>query len=311
MILGKLSVDISEAFLGSNKYELFNIIGNGNCYPLDLRFTLSNEQFYYAPKDPLGIPVKQYKTAGIQYNPTRIAAFALAHFNQYISDGNPNSRNTFLSMADWFLKSEDGLWKYNFDWGDLKAPWISGMAQGEGISVLVRAYLLTENAKYLDKAFQAIYPFSLSVENGGVRSKLDGKWDFLEEYPSKRPSHTLNGFLYALVGIKDLIDIEPDIESQTGFSELIDTLSNQWFRWDLSTWSAYDLQRSPSGKANFATVSYHKIHIALMRYLGTQLNEPQLQKCSNKWLGDYMSLLKRVRALWGKISYRLELPASS
>jgi hypothetical protein len=311
MILRKLSVDISEAFLGSEKFELVDVLESNKYYPLNLKFTLENSNFYYPLKDPLGIPVKQYKIAGIQYNPTRISAFALAHFNRYLSNGDKNSRDIFLNMADWFLQAEDGLWKYNFDWGDLKAPWISCMAQGEGISVLVRAHLLTENSKYLDQAFRATYPFSLSVENGGVRSKIDGKWDFLEEYPSKRPSHTLNGFLYALVGIKDLIDIEPDIESQTGFSELIATLSNQWSLWDLSTWSAYDLQRSPSGRANFATVSYHKIHIALMRYLGTELSEPQLQKCSNKWLGDYMSLPKRVRALWGKISYRLELPASS
>ncbi|ASC70812.1 uncharacterized protein XM38_017590 [Halomicronema hongdechloris C2206] len=310
MTLRKLSIDISEAFWGSKKYELVSSIENSKCYPLELGFTLSNEKFYYYPKDSLGIPVKEYKTAGVQYNPTRIAAFALAHFNRHLSNGDKNSRDIFLSMADWFLKSEDGLWKYHFDWGDLKAPWISCMAQGEGISVLVRAYLLTKNAEYLDKAFQATYPFSLSVENDGVRSKIDGKWDFLEEYPSKRPSHTLNGFLYALVGIKDLINIEPDIESQIGFSELIDTLSNQWSLWDLSTWSAYDLQRSPSGRANFATVSYHKIHIALMQYLGTQLNEPQLQKCSDKWLDDYVSLPKRVRALWGKIRYRLEVPAS-
>lgn len=302
-------VNTKEVILGSDKFALVSGFEGSRHYPLDLDFTLANEKFYYPKKDSFGIPVKQYKTAGIQYNPTRIAAFALAHFNQYISNGNPNSRNTFLSMADWFLKSEDGLWKYNFDWGDLKAPWISGMAQGEGISVLVRAYLLTENAKYLDKAFQAIYPFSLSVENGGVRSKIDGKWDFLEEYPSKRPSHTLNGFLYALVGIKDLIDIEPDVESQTGFSELIDTLSNQWFRWDLSTWSAYDLQRSPSGRANFATVSYHKVHISLMKYLGLKLNLCELQKCSDKWFNDYMSLRNRLRALRGKIIYRLEVPA--
>ncbi|NEP01158.1 MAG: D-glucuronyl C5-epimerase [Symploca sp. SIO2E9] len=310
MSISKITNDFVNALIGSNNFELCLGYINRKIYPIDLEFTLLKEGKYYSPKDLHGTPIKKYKSVGSQYNPTRIAAYALAHFNRYFNNHNQTSHDIFLQMADWFMKSEDGIWRYLFNWNDLKAPWISCMSQGEGISVLTRAYWLTKNDKYLQQAIKATAPFSLYICEGGVRSKIDGKWEFLEEYPSSSPTHTLNGFLYTLIGILDLSEFYPQTIHETGLNELLKTLSSQWQLWDLSYWSAYDLHLSKSRLRNYVTVSYHKIHISLVRYLYSRFEDLELKECFETWLDYYNSPINRVRALAAKVKYRMEVPPS-
>jgi hypothetical protein len=273
---------------------------------LDLNFTLINEHRYYYPKDENDIPVMEYKSAGVQYNPTRIAAFALAHFNRYLAYQSDLSKKIFMQMAEWFMQSRDGLWKYHFDWGGLQAPWISAMAQGEGISVLSRAYWLSQEERFLERAILASKPFSKYIEDGGIRSRISGRWDFVEEYPEIKPYHTLNGFLFALIGMGDLLRISSIEKYKIGFDSLVETLEVNSNLWDLGYWSAYDLHNLNTGRRNPATVSYHRLHIALLTYLGHTLPSNNLLKTARRWKNYYKSFSKRLKALIAKISYRLE-----
>jgi hypothetical protein len=307
MIDYKILNDIKEFITGSNNFSYHELALTSCAYPLDLDFTLINEVKEYCPKDKNNIPLMKYRSVGIQYNPTRIAAFALAHFNRYLKHQCPISKNIFIRMAEWFLRSEDGLWMYEFDWDDLRAPWISAMAQGEGISVLCRAYSLTKNKKFIDKAILAAKPFSRYIEEGGVRSKIFGKWEFLEEYPTKNPNYTLNGFLYALIGISDLVNIVHEEREKTGYDSLIDTLKANLELWDLSYWSAYDLHNFGTRNRNPATASYHRLHITLLKYLGQKLCLNELIDIANRWELYHTSIFNRLRALVNKISYRLEV----
>jgi hypothetical protein len=239
-----------------------------------------------------------------------MAAFGLAHYNRYALTGDESSRTRFLQVAEWFARAEDGRFTYTFDWIGIPAPWISCMAQGEGISVLTRAYSITGEDRYLTRAIQAAFPFACSVAEGGVRSVIDGQNDFLEEFPMRQPFHVLNGFLYALVGALDLIKLEPSVADDIGLSSLIATLERQWQRWDLGYWSAYDLHASKRARRNAATVSYHRLHVTQMRYLGTLLGSGPLLACADRWARYYHSPLRRVRALYDKIQFRLEEPAA-
>lgn len=300
MAMPKLLEEFISVLVGTPHYELCSESLISLAYPLDLEFTLQEETRYYSPKSAEGIPL-----LGHRRFPTRIAAYGLAHFNRYLLQGRGESREIFLRMADWFHQSPDGLWRYEFDMGDMKAPWISCMAQGEGISVLVRAYRLTGKEGYLEQAIKAAQVFSLPIQAGGVRSQIEGEWDFLEEYPSLNPRHTLNGFLYALIGILDLAELEPAIKTQVGWDALLKTIETRHTLWDLSYWSAYDLHVTPSGRKHAATVAYHKLHITQMKYLGLKIGSLPLQKCAEKWLGYYRSPSCRWRALIAKTRYRL------
>lgn len=54
---------------------------------------------------------------------------------------------------------------------ELPPGWYSAMAQGQAMSLLVRAYLLTHDAKYLKAAVEAMKLFEISSEQGGVLAK--------------------------------------------------------------------------------------------------------------------------------------------
>ena len=104
----------------------------------------------------------------------------------------------FRSLAEWFLLSHvDGRWEWSFDLPsrDLKAPWISGLTQSLGISVLLREYQLSNDPRYLDVAAKALEWLRKPMEEGGLSVKMS-KGVFYEEYPNiAKPSHVLNGHM--------------------------------------------------------------------------------------------------------------------
>ena len=81
-----------------------------------------------------------------------------------------------MNCADWLFSNlmiKDGvaLWQYDFTWHwycNMVPPWQSGMAQGQGIQVLTKAYQLTSDRKLLKDAITASKAFLLPVEAGGA-----------------------------------------------------------------------------------------------------------------------------------------------
>jgi len=279
-------------------------------YPISLDFTLDQEELYYAPKDAEGIPVRRYRSVGLQYNPTRVAAYGLAHWNRFRQTGEEDSGQQFTKIADWFARVDNGVWAYHFDWNDLKAPWVSCMAQGEGISVLARAYILTGNQRYLDLARMAVTPLERLISDGGVQSTLDTGDVFLEEYPSESLAHVLNGCLYAVIGILELRRLL-EIPALDNLIKVVHTtLERNIHRWDVGYWTAYDLVNEKGvGPRNIATATYHSLHISQIIFVSRALNSIPLQKIATCWLADFENPVFRIRALLGKIRYRLyDLP---
>jgi len=308
MAFYKISGDIINTLYARTTYKLRPESYFSSIYPINLESTLSKPNQYYSPLDKNGIPMKNYKKFGLQYNPTRVAAYALGNYNRYL-DGETKCLEKFLKMANWFLSHENGLLKYHFNLNDIRAPWISAMAQGEALSVLSRAYIIKPEHKYLRQALRAAKPLKIFIEDGGLKSKIEGFYQFLEEHPAKKPPHTLNGFLYSIVGILDLMKFLPEIGIELNIQRLLDTISKKWNFWDAEYWSTYDLNVTKTGKRNFSTIDYHNIHIILMRYIGVVTERNEILKCSTQWEEYQGNLLNRIKAIIGKIRYRLEVPA--
>src|SRR5579884_662913 len=127
--------------------------------------TFAEKAAYSGPFDGVGIPQLDYRgQIGIQYNPIAIAQWGLGNYNRFMREGSLDARNRFLRASEWLCdrleKNSFGLyvWNHYFDWEyrqRLKAPWYSGLAQGQGISLLVRAQAETGDRKYLDCAAMA------------------------------------------------------------------------------------------------------------------------------------------------------------
>lgn len=56
----------------------------------------------------------------------------------------------------------------------LQPGWLSAMAQGHCISVLIRAYTLTKDRRYIEAASNALQPFETEAVDGGVRNHFLG-----------------------------------------------------------------------------------------------------------------------------------------
>jgi hypothetical protein len=127
-----------------------------------------------------------------------------------------------IRAAKWLVSKQrpDGTWAYAFDnplaWAGtaVRAPWVSGMAQGQALSLLVRVWRITGDDAYLDAGRKALASFSVPVEEGGVLRVWRGH-PFYEEYPTtERPTLVLNGFLFALVGLHDYAAETGDAEAR-------------------------------------------------------------------------------------------------
>lgn len=270
--------------------------------------------------DVQGIPVVEYG-AEASYNPVTIAAFGLLAYNRLAEDGKAKDRVFFLRMADWLVAHQEpqsGCWYYDFDFSyptlddTIAKPWTSAMAQGLAISALTRAYLLTDNTGYLRAAERALLSFHKNVDEGGVRrnfsfpvgSALHAGTPFYEEYPTKRAaSFTLNGFMFALVGLYDLARLKNQ-DAQELFDESIVTLREALPLYDLGNGSSYDLGHltRPPRKIH-QDDGYHLIHITLLNALGTATLDPTLLWYRDHWnsygssLGTELIWLRRA-AYW-------------
>jgi hypothetical protein len=280
-------------------------------YYIDLIFTLGKN--YKWCLDESGIPTRFYWSVGQQYSPTRIAAFALANWNAYLETENDAFKCNFLRQANWFVQHASNraggvVWEYRFDWdSSLKAPWISGMAQGEGISVLCRAYELTSDRQYLNIARRAARILELDAKEGGVLERYSDGGVCLEEYPysDRSPSHVLNGFLYALFGLFDLARSTGG-EGERFLDTCLCSLRGNLERYDLGHWSAYELTQ---GLPNPATQDYHDLHVAQLEVLHRLTGEEHFARVARRWRAYQKRVFNRVRALFGKARFRLRNPA--
>jgi len=146
---------------------------------------------YAGPFDVNGIPMLNYRgNIGKQYNPIAIAQYALGNYNLYLRMNDKTRLSIFLRQADWLVnnleRNEYGLfvWNHHFNWeyrDFLQAPWYSGLAQGQGISVLLRAYKETNNDIYIKSAKKAFEPFKYELKDGGVRYTDERGYIWIEE----------------------------------------------------------------------------------------------------------------------------------
>ena len=269
---------------------------------------------YRGPFDPEGVPLLNYRgEIGLRHNPIAIAQYGLAQFNRHRQTGDEKARPAFLAAAGWLLrnleKNRQGVpvWLHHFPWPyreGLRPPWASALAQGQGISVLVRAAAETGDSRYDEAARQAERAFRLPVSEGGVifRDPEGGLW--LEEYLVDPPSHILNGAISAAWGLFDAWLAFKDSEMKKFFDEAAGVLGKQLHRYDAGFWSLYEL---PSGAAPamLASPFYHRLHIAQLKALGRMTADPVFERTAERWQAYEDNFGCRARALFGKALFKL------
>jgi heparosan-N-sulfate-glucuronate 5-epimerase len=263
--------------------------------------------------DSAGIPMLNYHgRIGLQYNPIAIAQWGLGNYNLFCHTQSDERKKKFLAASDWLctrleLNSHGSwVWNHHFDWeyrSRLKAPWYSALAQGQGISLLVRAYRETGAAAYLEGAERAFASFLKSTEEGGVTFIDDRGNLWFEEYLVSPPTHILNGFIWAAWGVYDYFLLTQRDADRDLFSQAVLTLRANLDRYDLGFWSLYE--QSGTLFPMVASPFYHRLHVIQLRVMHRLTGDEIFARFADKWEAYACNPAKRACALVYKSAFKL------
>jgi hypothetical protein len=229
-----------------------------------------------ANSDPDGIPYKVVNGRNY-YSPGNIAADGLRFVDSYLQTGNPayldRARVRAEKLREIGTVRDGALFvPYRFDYPNegLKAPWVSGYSQGFALSLFVRLHRVTRERQYLDDAravfrsFRQLGPGSRPWVSYVVRGEL-----WLEEYPSSRPSHVLNGFCFAVFGLYDYERLTRDPAATQLLEGALSTVRHNAVRYRVPGGiSLYDLVHRTQ------LLHYHQVVIGQVRDLGLMTRDP-------------------------------------
>lgn len=185
-----------------------------------------------------------------------IFQYGLGAYDLYLMTKNPVYYQKFWQTIEWTLEHQDdnGAWD-TFSWTSPMAPY-GAMAQGEAVSLLIRAYKETSDDKYLKAASNAVSFLLKPIEDGGC-TLYQGGDVFLLEYTNK-PA-VLNGWIFAWWGLYDYVFLTNDIDVKQKCDASLRTLVNSIRHFSKSYWSLYDISNI------IASPFYHNLHIAQMQ----------------------------------------------
>lgn len=220
------------------------------------------------PFDKEGVPMfsphKLKLKGSANYHPIVIIQYALANYNLWIREKENKYKDNFLKCAYWLvdnatsdLDRKTSIWYYNFDLlhPPIKAPWYSGMAQGQALSVIARAYEITQSPKFLRIGIKAMASFNYTLDDEGCVSKLDDNTKFIQELAYPPAIFILNGCIYGVIGLFDFIHVTN--LDKTILEPYINGLKRLIPKYDMGVWSKYSLGM----RFHLADDYYHDVHI--------------------------------------------------
>jgi heparosan-N-sulfate-glucuronate 5-epimerase len=268
---------------------------------------------YAGAHDAGGIPLLDYHgKIGLQYNPIAIAQWGLGNFNLHLKSNSTEHRQKALAAADWLVKHLEPnacgvpVWNHLFDWEyrtPLQAPWYSGLAQGQGISLLVRVAQVTRDSDYLEAAASAFISFLKSTQEGGVVFTNEDGDIWFEEYIVSPPTHILNGFIWTAWGVYDFFLATKEHSARVLFDRAVETLRKNLERYDLGFWSLYEL--SDTRLPMVASPFYHQLHVTQLRLMYRLTGDEVFARYADRWATYARSRANRTRALCYKGAFKL------
>lgn len=253
----------------------------------------------------------------IKYRPSRTAAgydqpvtqiqFGLGCISGYRKTTDPERKKLFLKRAvaqaqqqiDRRVESR-GAWyiPYPFNFSldghpgvTYRAPWYSGMAQGEAISLFIQLSqipdLSAERRQSFRTAADAVFASLLLGDDGRPWAVNKDKKGYLwiQEYPGATPGtgdYTFNGMIFAMFGLWDYYAETRNPLAAKLYDGCVTTIRDHYSRLRNPRWHAFycHTHRVPAP-------SYHQHHINLLRQLHWQTGSPVLANQQDGLLDDF------------------------
>lgn len=231
--------------------------------------------------------------------PIAIFQYALGRYDLSLLDPDRSDEHlaALRTCADWAVAKQraDGSWDAFGPIGSSRYT-VSSMAQGEGCSMLLRAYKSFGEEIYRNSALQAARFMLVDMEKGGT-AVHEGSSLFLEEYPQEPRRSVMNGWIFSLFGLYDAACVEPAFENE--FRRSSETLAAHLDDYDAGYWSYYDLE------GRIASPAYHALHIAQLKALFQMTGNIRFEQMTERFEEYAVKRSNRARAITAKIAQKI------
>ena len=225
-----------------------------------------------------------------------IFQYGLAAYDLFLQDNNQTMLGKVRACADWAVANQldHGGWE-TFSFQDKEHPY-SSMAQGEGVSLLVRAYKTFGDSIYKVAADKALAFMLRPIEEGGT-TLYNNNEIFLYEY-THNPC-VLNGWIFSAWGLFDYAKAFDDKRILGIWVDTVRTMAKSLHDFDNGYWSKYTL-----GTA-IASPFYHKLHIAQLNVMYKLTGNNAFEEYAKKFVKYQDSWFCRKRAFLYKAWQKL------
>lgn len=234
-----------------------------------------------------GLPVLKVDNGSSIYFPTVIFQYGLGAYDTYLLTEDKKMLDLMLKCADWAVRNQEetGAWS-TFFYENPENPY-SAMTQGEGTSLLLRAYLETNDEKYSCCAHKAVSFMLKPISEGGT-SEYVNEEVFLHEVTNKPV--ILNGWIFSLFGLFDYCLTFHDPKIQSILDRTIQTMANHLSDYDTGYWSKYNCENM------ITSPFYHSLHIAQMEAMYRISGMTVFRETKERWKKYQKSRLNRIRS---------------
>ncbi len=239
-------------------------------------------------EEGLSLPKVEVGAGKEIYLPTAVFQYGLGSYDLFLESKDEIMRQRMLACADWALDNQEsnGGWKV-FEYENEEQPY-SSMTQGEGASLLLRAYNETGNEKYFSGAKRAVYFMIIPIEEGGTAKYLD---DNIYLYEYTYAPLILNGWIFSYWGLRDYCIVSSDQEILNICNKTLETIIRKLPEFDLGYWSKYD-----DGKI-ICSPFYHDLHIAQMKVMFDLTQVEIFNQYAVLWEGYKHNGWNRIKSL--------------
>jgi len=224
------------------------------------------------------LPMLETASGHKVYFPVEVFQYGFGAYDLFLLTADRRYHVKFMQTVTWTMQNqqEDGSWN-NFFFIYPSHPY-GAMAQGEGASLLLRAYSETKDEKYLISARKALDFMLKPIQEGGTTEYSD-QGLVLMEY-THRPT-VLNGWIFAWWGLYDYMQTTGEhgkyYEAMEASCKALITSLPAFSTW---YWSNYDLG------GRIASPHYQIIHIAQLQAMYQLTGLSPFAEYANLW-ADY------------------------
>ena len=240
------------------------------------------------------IPTTTVDSGETLYFPIAIFQYGLAAYDLLLlkQGDEADLKSKIIACANWAVENqqEDGSW-VTFAYESPEYPY-SSMAQGEAISLLVRAYSLNKDERYISCAKKSFDFMIIPIEDGGT-AKYEGENLYFYKCPAD--PLILNGWIFSIWGIMDYCKFFKEENAQKILDRTLKSLESILPKFDLGYWSMYE------DGMRICSPFYHKLHIAQLTVMyeltGKEVYKvyaDKFEKYQGSWINRNRAFVKKA-----------------